>query len=48
LVVWYFFPRFGILCHEKSGNPATHPQNVHTSLIIKYWRGARTEMVFLS
>jgi hypothetical protein len=18
---WYIFPRFGILCHEKSGNP---------------------------
>jgi hypothetical protein len=22
LVVWYIFPRFGILCQEKSGNPA--------------------------
>jgi hypothetical protein len=20
-VVWYIFPRFGILCQEKSGNP---------------------------
>jgi hypothetical protein len=21
VAVWYIFPRFGILCHEKSGNP---------------------------
>jgi hypothetical protein len=21
VVVWYIFPRFGILCQEKSGNP---------------------------
>jgi hypothetical protein len=21
VVIWYIFPRFGILCHEKSGNP---------------------------
>jgi hypothetical protein len=21
VVIWYSFPRFGILCHEKSGNP---------------------------
>jgi hypothetical protein len=21
LVIWYIFPRFGILWHEKSGNP---------------------------
>jgi hypothetical protein len=21
-VIWYIFPRFGILCQEKSGNPA--------------------------
>jgi hypothetical protein len=20
--IWYVFPRFGTLCHEKSGNPA--------------------------
>jgi hypothetical protein len=20
-VIWYFLPRFGILCQEKSGNP---------------------------
>jgi hypothetical protein len=23
MVVWYIFPRFGILYQEKSGNPAT-------------------------
>jgi hypothetical protein len=23
MVVWYVFPRFGILCPEKSGNPAS-------------------------
>jgi hypothetical protein len=22
VVIWYIFPRFGILCQEKSGNPA--------------------------
>jgi hypothetical protein len=21
VVIWYIFPRFGILCHGKSGNP---------------------------
>jgi hypothetical protein len=21
VVIWYLFPRFGILCQEKSGNP---------------------------
>jgi hypothetical protein len=21
VVIWYMFPRFGILCQEKSGNP---------------------------
>jgi hypothetical protein len=22
VVIWYIFPRFGLLCQEKSGNPA--------------------------
>jgi hypothetical protein len=22
VAIWYIFPRFGILCQEKSGNPA--------------------------
>jgi hypothetical protein len=22
VVIWYIFPRFGIVCQEKSGNPA--------------------------
>jgi hypothetical protein len=25
VVIWYIFPRFGILCQEKSGNPARDP-----------------------
>jgi hypothetical protein len=24
VVIWYIFPRFGILYKEKSGNPAPH------------------------
>jgi hypothetical protein len=24
MVIWYIFPRFGILCREKSGNPGAH------------------------
>jgi hypothetical protein len=24
VVIWYIFPRFGILYQEKSGNPALH------------------------
>jgi hypothetical protein len=24
VVIWYIFPRFGILCQEKSGNPALY------------------------
>jgi hypothetical protein len=25
-VIWYIFPRFGILCLEKSGNPVANLQ----------------------
>jgi hypothetical protein len=28
VVIWYIFPRFGILCQEKSGNPAEN-DNLH-------------------
>jgi hypothetical protein len=28
VVIWYSFPRFGILCQEKSGNPGTYIQRV--------------------
>jgi hypothetical protein len=28
VVFWYIFPRFGILCHEKSGNPDTNLSEV--------------------
>jgi hypothetical protein len=30
VVLWYIFPRFGILCQEKSGNPDSHRQCFHT------------------
>jgi hypothetical protein len=26
VVIWYILPRFGKLCHEKSGNPDRHHQ----------------------
>jgi hypothetical protein len=28
VVIWYIFPRFGILDQEKSGNPAAEPQRL--------------------
>jgi hypothetical protein len=24
VAIWYIFPRFGMLCQEKSGNPGAH------------------------
>jgi hypothetical protein len=24
VAIWYIFPRFGMLCQEKSGNPGRH------------------------
>jgi hypothetical protein len=27
LVIWYIFPRLGILCLEKSGNPGAKPSS---------------------
>jgi hypothetical protein len=24
VIIWYVFPRFGILCREESGNPAVN------------------------
>jgi hypothetical protein len=29
VVIWYIFPRFGILCQEKSGNPECYPHPHH-------------------
>jgi hypothetical protein len=26
VVIWYIFPRFGILCQETSGNPTSQQQ----------------------
>jgi hypothetical protein len=34
MATWYISPRFGILCHEKSGNPEkakTGLQSINTS-----------------
>jgi hypothetical protein len=28
MVIWYIFPRFGMLYHEKSGNPALQDRHV--------------------
>jgi hypothetical protein len=28
VVIWYIFPRFGILCQEKSGNPGPFPEHL--------------------
>jgi hypothetical protein len=27
VVIWYIFPRFGIVCKEKSGNPSWKQEN---------------------
>jgi hypothetical protein len=32
VVIWYIFPRFGILRQEKSGNPALYPWMLHESI----------------
>jgi hypothetical protein len=32
VVIWYIFPRFGILCQEKSGNPAADARQGDTDL----------------
>jgi hypothetical protein len=29
-VIWYIFPRLGILCLEKSGNPGTYIEQPDT------------------
>jgi hypothetical protein len=31
VVIWYIFPRVGILCHEKSGNPAVRLLQMQSS-----------------
>jgi hypothetical protein len=30
VVIWYIFPRFGILCQYKSGNPAAEQKKLLT------------------
>jgi hypothetical protein len=42
VVIWYILPRFGILCQEKSGNPAGNIQRptlgkVATRKIVIFW-----------
>jgi hypothetical protein len=34
VVFWYIFPRFGIMCHEKSGNPAAYLIQIRAPLFI--------------
>jgi hypothetical protein len=31
VVIWYIFPRFGILCQEKSGNPACNKSRARST-----------------
>jgi hypothetical protein len=31
VVVWYIFPHFGMLCQDKSGNPAANPISIQHS-----------------
>jgi hypothetical protein len=31
VVIWYIFPRFGILCQEKSGNPGRQTSLIATA-----------------
>jgi hypothetical protein len=33
LVVWYIFPRFGMLCEEKSGNTARNADRIYSNLV---------------
>jgi hypothetical protein len=33
IVIWNIFPRFGMLCHEKSGNPALDEGETETMLV---------------
>jgi hypothetical protein len=37
VVIWYIFPRFGILCQEKSGNPAAMSSVSGYSRRFNYW-----------
>jgi hypothetical protein len=32
VVIWYLFPRFGILCQEKSGNPAAKAKSERSKI----------------
>jgi hypothetical protein len=34
VVIWYIFPRFGILCHEKSGNNGAQLEHCHQNLFM--------------
>jgi hypothetical protein len=37
VLIWYIFPRFGMLCLEKSGNPGSHTHQVCPSLLREHW-----------
>jgi hypothetical protein len=34
--IWYIFRRFGMLYQEKSGNPATEPDQIYCPLQISF------------
>jgi hypothetical protein len=38
VLIWYIFPHFGILCQEKSGNPAYISENfvVRTKCVVRH------------
>jgi hypothetical protein len=39
VVIWYIFPPFGILCQEKSGNPACRQCSVFfPNRFSAFWR----------
>jgi hypothetical protein len=40
--IWYIFPRFGILCQEKSGNPADVSEQSTGTLL--FLQGLRTKI----
>jgi hypothetical protein len=35
VAIWYIFPHFGILCQEKSGNPARNHSFLSTNYFVR-------------
>jgi hypothetical protein len=36
MFIWYIYPRFGILCQEKSGNPDAHMYSMPTAISVAH------------